>query len=190
MAAIRLAFIILCRLVTSSSVLAQEVDKPGGRMLCPRPTTETIGLKDAPTPIAQDFSAGANAAVQAGVNDPATNRFFRHTFQMKPRRCCQVVSGTLTVTTVANQAGTTTQASDAGNDMIGIVHMGATVPGMGGMLYSGPVAAGFTKTTPFQLNAAAMANIDATNRLSFNVQDDSRVTKAILYVERCCVGKE
>jgi len=183
------AALIVAGLINTSSVFAQE-SASRERMPCPRPTTETLGLKATPTPVAQDFSVGANAAVQAGVNDPVGDRFFRHTFQWNPRRCCQIMSATLTVTTVANDYGTGQTASNAGNDMIAVVHMGATVPGLSQYLYSSPVAPGAVTTRTLIMNATAMANMDATNRLSFNVQDDSRVTKAVLHIERCCVGKE
>jgi len=185
-----IAALLFFGLINTSSVLAQDSDSSRERMPCPRPTSETLGLKATPTPVAQDFSPGANAAVQAGVNDPVANRFFRHTFQWNPRRCCQIMSATLTVTTMANDYGTGQTGSDAGNDMIAVVHMGATVPGLSQYLYATPVAPGTVTTRTLTMNATALANMEATNRLSFNVQDDSRVTKAVLHIERCCVGKE
>lgn len=181
---------VVAALLVAGGASAQTADKPG-RMLCPRPTTETIGLKAAPTPFAGDFSAGANAAVQAGVNDPVPNKFFRHTFEWKPRGCCEIMSATLTVKTLSNQAGTTVTASDSANDTIGIVYNGTGVAGLGGYLYpSLPIAIDFPKTTVITMNAAALANMNASNRLSFNLQDDTRVVSAVLEIARCCVGKE
>lgn len=178
-------------ILSASTALAQEGRRPGEPMLCPRPTSEQIGLKEVATPIAQDFSSIANSAMQAVVNDTGINKFFRHSFQWRDQRCCQIVSATLTVVTRANQAGTTMNASDARNDAIGIAGQnGASIAGNGGYLYSGPVPAGHVTTTTIVLNAAALARMNSTNRLSFYVQDDSAVTKAVLTIQRCCVGEE
>ena len=182
---------MLSLLLVSNAALAQRADKPGGRMLCPRPTVETLGLKAAPTPDSADFPTPLpTGQLAAGVNETAINHTFRHTFKWNDHGCCQIMSATLTIVTKSLQAATTLQVSDARNDTYGITHNGVTAGGQSGYLYSGPAAAGTVKTTTIALNATSLANMNATGRLSFSVQDDSAVQKAVLRIERCCIDRK
>jgi hypothetical protein len=58
---------------------------------------------------------------------------------------------------------------------------------MAGPLYSDPVTINQQTTRTFVVNAAGLAAMNANNRLSFAVQDDTRVLSADLRIDRCCI---
>jgi cell division septation protein DedD len=181
-----LGAIMLGGLLTASATMAQVSGRPAPAMPCPNPTVQTIPMT-VPTVFNGDFSAANLAAPRAGINDPAPNKVFLHTFRWDPPACCRIMAATLTVVTRANQAGASATSNDAGNDAIGLGLNGSSIPGMSAPLYSGPVTINQQTTKTFVLNAAALAAMNANNRLSFAVQDDSRVVSANLRIERCCI---
>ncbi|MDO8802620.1 hypothetical protein [Phenylobacterium sp.] len=171
-------------LLSAGMALGQDTGRP---MLCPKPSYETIDLST-PTPINADFRPDMLAIARAGLNDAAPNKFFLHTFQWKPPQCCQILGATLTITLRANQAGTSAAGSDAGNDSMGVMSNGVAFPGLNGAVYTAfPVAINQPTTRVYVMSAAALAAMNADNRLSFYVQDDTRVLSAKLQINRCCV---
>lgn len=156
-------------------------------MPCPNPTTQMISMTT-PAVVNADFTAAALAAPRAGINDPAPNKIFLHTFRWDPPACCQITAAYVTVVMRANQPGASQTSNDAGNDTIGLASAGVTIPGMGGPIYTGAVALNQQTTKTFVVNAAGLAAMNANNRLSFAVQDDTRVLSADLRIERCCVN--
>jgi hypothetical protein len=149
-------------------------------MPCPNPTLQMMSMTT-PVVMSADFSAAALAAPRAGINDTAPNKVFLHTFRWDPPACCRITSAYLTVVTRANQAGAT-------NDTIGLALNGSSIPGMAGPLYSGAVTMNQQTTKTFVVNAAGLAAMNANNRLSFAVQDDTRVVSADLRIDRCCIN--
>lgn len=181
-----LGAIMLGGLLTASATTAQVSRRPLPAIPCPNPTVQMMSMT-APVVMNVDFTAAALAAPRAGINDPVPNKIFLHTFRWDPPACCRITGASLTVVTRANQAGASASSNDAGNDTIGLALNGTSIPGMGGPLYSGPVTINQQTTRTFVLNAAGLAAMNANNRLSFAVQDDSRVVSADLRIERCCI---
>lgn len=134
------------------------------------------------------FSAAALAAPRAGINDPSIDEVFLHTFQWDPAACCEITAATLTVVMRANQAGSSQTSSDSGNDTISVSIAGATVPGLGGTIYSGAVVLNQQTTRTIVMNAAALALMNQHGMAGFIVQDDTAVLSADLRIERCCVN--
>jgi hypothetical protein len=163
----------------------------GRQMLCPKPTYVTL-TASAPSVFNADFSSASLGAPRAWLNNTAINHTFLYSFLWKPPvgKCCSnIISATLTVQLKSNQPGSSKTAADAGNDIISIVRNGAGVPGYGGPIYSSfpfPVNQPTTKT--FVLTGAELANINTDNRLSFAVEDDTRVVSATLQLARCCLS--
>ncbi|MET0272423.1 MAG: hypothetical protein ABW360_05495 [Phenylobacterium sp.] len=171
-------------LLSSGAALSQD---RGGPMLCPNPTYDSMSLST-PTPVDADFRSDMLAIARAGVNDRAPNKFFLHTFQWKPPACCQITAATLVISLRSNQPGTSATASDAGNDTIGVMSNGVAFPGLNGAMYSSfPVANDQATTKTYVMTPAALAAMNANDRLSFYVQDDTRVVSATLRISRCCV---
>ncbi|MDO8380309.1 MAG: hypothetical protein V4597_20910 [Pseudomonadota bacterium] len=171
-------------LLSAGMALGQEAGRP---MLCPKPSYETIDMST-PTPINSEFRPDMLAIARAGVNDTAPNKFFLHTFQWKSPQCCQILGATLTITLRANQPGTSATASDSGNDSMGVMGNQVAFPGLNGPVYTSfPVAMNQPTTRTYVMTPAALAAMNANNRISFYVQDDTRVLSAKLQISRCCL---
>lgn len=187
-------------LLTAASVLAQVPTVPqgpfeprprGGETLgstvpaCPRPITLTLNATP-PNVFTGDFGAVALAAPRAGLNDAVANKFFLYTFQWKSEgKCCQITSAVLTVKMKANILGTAPPptSSDAFNDTIAVVQMGTSERVYGSTSFP----AGTLATKTWNLTGAVLNNINANNRLSFAVQDDTNVLSATLQLWGCCL---
>ncbi|MDO8297332.1 MAG: hypothetical protein Q7T19_12940 [Caulobacter sp.] len=178
-------------LLAAGSVMAQDASRPqepGRPMLCPHPTGETLVASGSSL-----FAGDVNATVTSnmtGLASPVLNKHHPYTFRWKSPACCKIMGATLTITLKAISAGTSNTSSDAGNDMIGIYHNGAGLPGVGGYIFpNSPFPAGTTVTRTFNLTPAQIAtlNLDGDNRLTFNTQDDTMVTSAKLVLNRCCI---
>lgn len=158
--------------------------RPGGGakpMLCPNPTTIVLNAPPIATPFASDFPPLAPPFLTNQLNDPATDKHYRHTFQWKlPSNCCQFVSGGLQVSYRAN-------GGNAGNDSVSLWKNGSSLGWQ--YLYPGApsasIAAGTTGTKSFALTPAMVAG----DRLSVQVQDDSAVTGAKIVIRYCCLGR-
>ncbi|HZF08964.1 MAG TPA: hypothetical protein VFE33_09265 [Thermoanaerobaculia bacterium] len=135
-----------------------------------------------------DFVAGQLAG-SVGFNYGGTDKHFLYTFQWKPaHRCCQITKAVLTVNMQANQGGQSAHSSDAGNDAISIMHLGTVVAPYSEAVYSHwPFQAGQQVTKVWNLQGAALANVNADNRLSFYVEDDTMVKSATLQLIGCCL---
>ncbi len=146
---------------------------------CKPPITLNLA---ASTPYAHqpDFSSVAWSNHVQTLGYSGINKFYLHTFKWE-RKCGQIKSATLTVNLKANSAGASATSSDAGNDTMAAMYNGVSVAGTSGPLYSThPFPAGTLVTKTFNLSAAALANMNLDNRLSFNVQDDTSVVSATL----------
>lgn len=171
-------------LLSAGMALGQE---PGRPMLCPKPSYETIDMTT-PTPVNAEFRPDMLAIARAGVNDTAPNKFFLHTFQWKPPQCCQILSATMTITLRANQPSASAAGSDSGNDSMGVMSNQVAFPGLNGPVYTTfPVAMNQPTTRTYVMTPAALASMNANNRISLYVQDDTRVLSAKLQISRCCV---
>lgn len=156
---------------------------------CPNPVNLTINVG---APNQADFSAAQWNAPRAGLNDHGKNKHFLGTFQWKPKyKCCEIASATLTVTMQANSGGQSANSPDAGNDGIGVVNAGITVPPYSGAVYTGlwPFSAGKQVTKTWNITGAALAKIESGGGLSFAVQDDTMVKSATLVLRGCCLNK-
>ncbi len=146
---------------------------------CKPPITLSLAA-NTPSAHQPDFASAAwNNHVQT-LGYSGINKFYLHTFNWE-RKCGKVTAAVLTVVLKANKNGATATSSDAGNDTIGVVHMGVSV--FGEQVYSAvtkPFPAGTQVTKVWNLSGAALTNMNQTNRLSFNVQDDSSVVSATL----------
>jgi hypothetical protein len=146
---------------------------------CKAPITLNLAA-NTPSAHQPDFSTAAWSNHVKTLGYSGVNKFYLHTFNWE-RKCGQIKSATLTVNLKANSAGASPTSSDAGNDTMAVVHNGVSVAGTSGPLYSShPFPAGTLVTKTFNLSAAALANMNLDNRLSFNVQDDTMVVSATL----------
>jgi len=130
-------------------------------------------------------------ANSVGLNYSGPDKSFGYTFQWKPaHRCCQITKAVLTVNLQANQGGSSTNSSDAGNDNIYVMRQGSTVAPYSERIYTGlwPFQAGKQVTKVWNLTGAALANINTDNRLSFYVEDDTMVKSATLSLIGCCLS--
>jgi hypothetical protein len=189
--------LILTALVLGGFGIAQETQEnqearvatgPQPSVPCPQPVHVHLSfppsgasLPIAATPDRRDFPKDLKCS--AGYDDTfggkTANRCFRHTFTWKHEtKCCQNISGTLTIKYQANEAG------GAKNDQVAIYSNGSAM-GAGQDIYpqnSDPViGVPVSKTIP--LTAAMLTN----NRLSFLVQDDTTVLSAEIDIDVCCV---
>jgi len=180
--------ILIGGVLTASAAVAQEPGRPGP-MLCPKPTYITLQAHP-PSVFNGDFSAAALAVSRAGLNDTQPNKMFLYTFEWKtPGKCCTIVGATLIVNMASNQGGASKTSSDAGNDLISISRNGAGVPGYAGPVYTSfPFAANKVTSKTFVLTGTELANLNMDNRLSFAVEDDTRVTGATLQLSMCCLN--
>lgn len=185
-------------LLSADSVLAQVAPQepitltngPVRPSPCPVPVNRTLIATSPLNVFSGDFSTGQNNhPTQAGLNDSGTNKMFRYTLQWRSEnRCCQITKAVLTVRMRANQSGSPGGA-DASNDGITVMYNTNVVAGHNSPVYgstSFPINTPAVKT--WTLNAAALININASNRLSFAVQDDTRVISANLQLWGCCLG--
>jgi hypothetical protein len=156
---------------------------------CPKPISLTL-TATTPNVVNSDFSAGQLGAPRAWLNDPLINKSFLYTFQYaKDEKCCEVTSAVLTVRMKANQNGHSKTSSDAGNDGIAIMYNAAVVLPFSQPVYSSwSFNAGQTATKTWSLTGAALANLNATHRLSIYVQDDTMVQSATLQISGCCLN--
>lgn len=156
---------------------------------CPRPISLTL-TATTPNVVNSDFSALQLGAPRAWLNDPAINKNFLYTFQYaKDEKCCEVTSAVLTVRMKANQSGQSKTTADAGNDGISIMYNGGLVLPFSQPVYSSwSFNAGQTATKTWTLTGAALANLNATRRLSIYVQDDTMVQSATLQISGCCLS--
>ncbi|MDP4198158.1 MAG: hypothetical protein Q8922_01865 [Bacteroidota bacterium] len=138
-----------------------------------------------------DFSAAALVAPRMGLNDPSQDKFFLCTFKWTPPgHCCKITRAILTVNLKANVPGVSLKDSMAGNDTIGIVRNGVSVPGYSETVYTHwPFAAGQPSIKTWTLDPAELAHMNTDHRLSFNVQDDTMVQSATLELWGCCLDK-
>lgn len=183
-----LGMTVLGGLLCANSTAAQAPYGGPPSMPCPNPTSQTQPMTT-PGVVNSEFNAATLALPRAGLNDPATDKVFLGTFRWKPPACCQITGAVLTVVMRANSAGANaTTSPDSGNDTLRVWGGGAAIAGLGGFIYpSGPVALGQPATMTVVMNAAALAKMNANNRISFSVQDDTSVVSASLRIDRCCV---
>jgi len=161
---------------------------------CPRPIALTLTATNPTSFDAADFSAAQLAAPHmTGLGDTSINKHFSYTFHWKrDERCCQITRAILTVKMKSNQAGQLRTSPDAGNDGIAIMYNRNVVPPYNELVYIGPPPAwSFNVNQPavktWTLNPAALNAINASGRLSFDVQDDTRVESATLQLWGCCL---
>jgi hypothetical protein len=185
-------------LLAASPLLAQDLGRPARAItpdgvatplnICPAPLDLTLHATT-PNVFTADFPAGALTNV-VGFNYSGPDKHFVYTFQWKPaHRCCQVTRAILTVNMKANQGGQSTNSSDAGNDNIALMHLGSTVLPYSARIYSSwHFQAGQQVTKVWNLQGAALANVNANNRLSFYVEDDTSVLSATLQLIGCCLS--
>ena len=180
---------------------AHAQDRPDPRLQCPnrinqQEVTITPGGPNAYNPNTPDFSPlPAGTTLAAGLNDPNSNRWFRHSFIVRPAgACCQVLSATLVIqlrTTDEAKGGHTTDASNDSWSIRGLNGVG--IPGHGGPVhanYTPTLPIGTSRTIAVDLNPAAIAHMNTHGHLSFIVQDDAAVVSATLQINRCCLNTQ
>jgi hypothetical protein len=181
------------RAVKPAAVESTGVDVRPPACACPAPINLTLNA-NAASVFPGDFLPGQLSTSETALNDPGTDRHYVHTFQWKrEHRNCQITDAWLTVQMQANQGGTTPTSSDAGNDNITVMALGAVVLPYNERVYlhppvNFPFSAGQTATKTWHLNGASvLASINANNRLSFDVEDDTMVKSATLRLTGCCL---
>ena len=158
---------------------------------CPRPIALTLTATNPTSFNPADFSPGQLAAPHmTGLGDTSINKHFLYTFQWKrDERCCQITRAILTVKMKSNQAGQL-GTPDASNDGIVIMYNKSVVLPYNEAVYSAvpkPFPVGTPAAKTWTLNPAALNNLNASGRLSFGVQDDTRVESATLQLWGCCL---
>ena len=123
-------------LFNAGFVLSQEqgravvpVEAPAaaiGRLqLCPAPISLTLTAAT-PNVVKGDFTAAQLSNYQTSLNYSGTDKQYLHTFEWKRQhRCCQITKAVLTVRVKALLNGQSNSSSDAGNDGIALMHLGA-----------------------------------------------------------------
>jgi hypothetical protein len=170
-------------------------DVKGG---CPSPVVNlTIAAGTTPNVYKPDFPQVLFNGQTAGLNDLIANRPFLHTFEWKKDdRCCRITQARLTVKMKSNDHGTP-GGPNAANDGIYIVHNQLVVAPFSEAVYIPPPPPSFPighpsfkqwTLLPSGSSAPALANLNAYRRLSFYVQDDTRVESATLQLWGCCLG--
>jgi hypothetical protein len=201
-------FLTISLLATSfalpaSSTKSQEsatrvAQVPVAQSPCPKALALTIPANSSSNVFAGDFTP-TQLAGAVGLNYPGSDKPFVYTFQWRREQtCCQVTKAVLTVRMRSNQPGQSKTSYDAGNDSINIMHGGNSI--YGEAVYSGPpplwpfpVNQLAVKQWTWTLNASTLSNtilsnINNSNRLSFYVQDDTRVESATLQLSGCCLS--
>jgi len=178
------------RVVNPAAVESAEVDVRPPACACPAPINLTLNA-NAPNVFPGDFLPGQLSTSQTALNYTGTDRHYVHTFQWKREHCnCQITDAWLTVQMQANQGGDSPTSSDAGNDNIAVMALGVVV--LNERVYvhppvTFPFSAGQTATKTWHLTGLALAMINANNRLSFDVEDDTMVKSATLRLTGCCL---
>ena len=198
-----LAYLLLVATLTLPAASAQQQERKAALPIdkeipivkgdCPRPIALTLTATNPTSFDPADFAQGQlNAPHMTGLGDTSINKNFLYTFKWKrDERCCQITKAVLTVKLRANQAGQAATSADAGNDGIAIMHLGNVVPPYNESVYSNvpkPFPVGQPATKTWNLTGAALNNINAFNKLSFAVQDESRVDSATLQLWGCCLS--
>ena len=200
-------------LATTASVKPQErkaqpVDAvPGVKGDCPRPIamTLTASTPNANTSYADplDFTPAMYAAPRALLNEQVPNKSFLYTFKWrKEGNCCEISRAVLTVKMKSLQPGTSKTSPDAGNDGISIMYNQSVVPPYSQAVYGsftlppvlGSPAVNYTfpvgqpAIKQWTLTGNALSYLNASNRLSIYVQDDTKVESATLQLWGCCLS--
>lgn len=159
---------------------------------CPAPLNLTLNA-NTPNVFTGDFAAGQLSSYQTALNYPGADKHYLHTFQWKnEHRCCQITRAVLTVKMRANQDGSV-NGSNAGNDNIVVMHLGAAVLPYSERIYTHPPVnfpfpKGQTASKTWNLTGSALANINANSRASFDAEDDTGVISATLQLSGCCLS--
>lgn len=171
-------------LLTAGSVFAQGVSAGEGRgpdqsRPCSSfPPTQVITSQGPATPVVSEFRADQQLLIPGSTfGHTQVNKSFGHTFSFKkPSECCVYTSGTLTVDIKALSSGPPGSSTSA-NDGMALMSGGAAVAASQ-TPWSAPtgVIANALKTITFTVPA----NVIATGMVSFFVQDDTSVLKAVL----------
>jgi len=188
--------IVVALLLNANSLFAAEAEKTIAPLPVPLPS-------NCPSPINQTFDANMPYALQSdftsvqwnnhieALNYTGTNKQYLHTFRWKPQsyRCCQCISAVLTVKMESNSAGLSKDDdSDAGNDHINVMRNGVLVTPYSEYIYSNfPFPAHTPVTKQLHITGDALNNMCNDNRLSFVVQDDTKVLGATLQLKGCCL---
>jgi hypothetical protein len=155
-------------------------------LVCPRGQRQQTITVTAPPPVAAtpylpDFPSACSAGWEPNFGGTTINRCFRETFTWKAPAQCHCLSAELTIHYKALQGGAAGSSTSA-NDDVAISSGGSVVPGTSQRLFSGNVATGQTGTKTIRLSCDWLKN----DRLSFFVEDDTRVDSASLQVAYCC----
>ncbi len=169
-------------------MMPEGATRPTQTVPCPNPFSVSLNAPNPPNRNAADF-AGIPGPWATGLNDPRANVHFGDTFDLSryvsnPRICCALTSATLTMTLKCH--GDIPQ-----NDSWNIIRNGHGVPGVGGYIWPqtpGWSCNGQTTTVTWTASAADLARMNADERLSIYVQDDTSVLSASLKVSGCCCG--
>ncbi len=169
-------------------MLPEGASQPTQPVPCPHPFTLTrpgIASEVVHSPTG-DFTGVHPYAWASGFGDPHANVLFAYTFDLSryvsnPRICCALTSATLTLNLKCH-------ADIPQNDTWAIIRNGHSVPGSGGTIGWPSGCNGQTKTVTWTASAADLARMNADERLSFAVQDDTTVISASLKVSGCCCG--
>ena len=144
---------------------------------CPHPVATVLhGTSSTPSPDPADFHP---PVAGSQWNQTAYDKPFQHTFHFA-KQCCLMTSGTLVIKLKALKAGTPGTSTSA-NDKVYLVSNGVTIQ------TQSPFAAGATLGQTATVTFTIPANVLATGRVSFGVQDDSAVTAADLTLHGCCI---
>jgi hypothetical protein len=160
---------------------------------CPKPITLTL-TANPPSFVAADFTQGQlNSPHMTGLNSTTSgDQNFIYTFKWKrDERCCQITKAVLTVKMKSLQGGQSATSNDAGNDGITIMHAGAVVLPYNEAVYSSvprPFPAGTVVTKSWNLQGAALSNLNNYGTNGFAVQDDTAVQSATLQLWGCCLS--
>lgn len=165
--------------------LAQEGRQAQRPQACPVPRHVTLS---ATTPSANtaDFPTNCSAGFEQNLNGTTSNRCYIHTFDVPipSEFCCQCVESKKNFLTIRYSAlvGGAVGSSSSYNDSVGISPLSGTA------LYpqGTAVTTGQTGTKTIPLTCAMLKNKPL--RLSFLLQDDTKVTSATLDVDLCCVN--
>lgn len=185
--------------VPSYLAVAQElqITDPNREVLCPHPARLHVAATATPSidtqhDFTQPLPAGQGVRPLGGAG---VNQIYRNTFHWKvsDRMCCEITRATLTAKVRWNGH---TGPSTASNDTLAIVSANATV-GQNWVYvwtnnrtapYSGTNAPTSPATITLNLDPAALALLNANQRISMQVQDDTTVESAELELGGCCLG--
>ncbi len=147
----------------ASASFGQMANRPVRPVLCPNPVTITLSAQ-APTP---------------GFGGKNINTQFHHTFQWKMAdKCCQYLSGSVTIKYVALQGGPAGSATSA-NDLAGVTGLPSV------KMFPNGATTGQTGSITIPLTAAFLATLGTS--LTIGSEDDSSITSATLTLSACCL---